>query len=354
MNSEDRKVRVINPLLTHEWDEFVRNNSEGTVFHLSNWAEVMVKTYNYKPYYLIIVDESVNIKAGWPFFLVNNGMNGKKLISIPFTDSIKPLTNSDRNYPEYFKKIFEIYTKEKLNYIEIRQNSLNSNKNKLRINNYFKNFIVNINPDLETVWKRCKQKSVRYSIKKAEKMGVIIEKSKGKDGIRIFYDLNVLTRKKHGVIPQPYAFFENIWNFLISEGYGFVSVALYEKTPIAASIFLEYKDKIYHKFNASNKSFINLYPNYLILWDAIKYAYSKGIKYLDLGRTSPDNKGLMSFKRHWGAEEFDLPYYYYPEIKGISSMKQSSLKYKIATGIVKRTHPRILELLGNKFYRYLA
>lgn len=347
-------MKIIDPSNDKRWDEFVRNHPDGSVFHLSNWAEVMVKTYNYKPYYLIIEDESGNIKKGFPFFLLDNGIYGKKLVSIPFTDSIKALMNTEKNYHEYFEKLFEIYKKEKLGYIEIRGTLQNIDNVAFEKNDYFKDFVLNINPDLETVWKKCKQKSVRYSIKKAEKMGVKIERSKERNAIRIFYDLNVLTRKKHGVIPQPYSFFENIWHSLISKGYGFVSVALYEKTSIAASIFLEYKDKIYHKFNSSDKNFIHLYPNYLIIWDAIQYAHNKGIEYLDLGRTSPDNKGLMNFKRHWGAEEFDLPYYYYPEIKGVSSMKQSSLKYKIATGILKRTHPRILELLGNKFYRYLA
>ena len=92
----------------------------------------------------------------------------------------------------------------------------------------------------------------------------------------------------------------------------------------------------------------------MIFWDAIQYANNNGIKYLDLGRTSPDNEGLMQFKRHWGAEEVDLPYYYYPEIKGTSSMKQSSLKYRVATSILRRTPSKFLEVLGNKFYRYLA
>lgn len=92
----------------------------------------------------------------------------------------------------------------------------------------------------------------------------------------------------------------------------------------------------------------------MILLYAVQYDYNKGIKYLDLGRTSPDNEGLMRFKRHWGAEEFDLPYYYYPEIKAVSSLKQSSLKYKIATSILKRTPTKVLELLGNNFYKYFA
>ncbi len=350
----DNQLKIIDPLNDTRWDEFVNNHPEGSVFHLSNWAKVMINTYNFKPFYLISENASGNIKSVLPFFLVDNGIFGKKLISIPFTDFVKPLIDSDDNYQVYFEKYFEIYRKEKLSYIEIRGDFLNSDNVGFEKNDYFRNFVLNITPDLETVWKRCKPTSVRYSIKKSKKMGVEIEKSKEKDAIRIFYNLNVLTRKKHGIIPQPYAFFENIWRFLIAEGYGFVSIAWYDKIPIAASIFLEYKDNIYHKFNASDNNFNHYRSNYLILWDAIKYSYDKGIKYLDLGRTSPDNKGLMQFKRQWGTDEFELPYYYYPEVKGISSMKQSSLKYKIVTYILKKSHPRILEFLGDRFYRYFT
>ena len=348
------QIKIINPISDKKWDEFVKEHPKGTIFHLSNWAEVIYSTYHFKPYYLIMEDNSGKIKSGWPFFFINNAIPSKKLISIPFTDHIKPLISLENAYQNFFEKILEVHQAKKCKNVEIRGNFQNGKEIGFKRNNYYKNFVLNINPDIETIWKKCKQKSVRYSIKKAEKMGVKIEKSKEKDGIRIFYDLNVLTRKKHGVIPQPFSFFLNIWNQIINQGYGFVSIAWYNGTPIAASIFFEYKNTIYHKFNASDKNFIHFYPNYLILWDAIKYAYNKGIKYLDLGRTSPDNKGLLNFKRHWGAEEIDLPYYYYPEIRGTSSMRQSSLKYKIATGILRKTPSKILVFLGNKFYRYLA
>ncbi len=347
-------VKIINPIKDARWDEFVKNHPEGTVFHLSNWAEVIYNTYQFKPYYFVIEDESGKINAGWPFFIIDNGILGKKLISLPFTDYVNPLIDSEDDYQKFFEKIFEIYGNGEMNYIEMRGNSRDIEALGFKRNNYYKNFVLIINPDIETVWKNCKQKSVRYSIKKAEKMGVRIEKSKERNAIKTFYDLNILTRKKHGVIPQPYTFFENIWKFLISEGYGFVSIAFYKQIPIGASIFLEYKNKIYHKFNASDQNYIHLYPNYLILWDAVQYAHNKGIEYLDFGRTSPDNKGLMNFKRHWGAEEIDLPYYYYPEIRGTSTMKQSSLKYKIAAGILRKTPPKILIFLGNHLYRHLA
>ncbi len=348
------QVRIIDSSKDKRWNEFVANHLQGTVFHLSNWAEVMVKTYNYKPYYFVMEDGEGNIRSGWPFFLVDNGIYGNKLISVPFTDCITPIFERYELVSLFLEKIFEIYKKEKINYIEIRGNFPNSDNGRYKTNNYFKYHILNIYPNLETVWRKCKQKSVRYSIKRAEKLGVKVDRSKEKETIRIFYNLNLLTRKKHGVIPQPYSFFENIWQSLISKGYGFVSVAWYDKIPIAASIFLEYKNKIYHKFNASDKGFKHLYPNYLILWDVVQYANNKGIKYLDLGRTAPDNLGLMTFKRHWGAEEVDLPYYYYPEVRGVSSMKHSNLKYKIATSILRKTPTKMLEMLGNKFYRYLA
>lgn len=354
MNSENNHILAVDVLKDKNWDEFVKGHSGGTIFHLSNWARVIYNTYHFKPYYLVLEDNSGKIKAGWPFFLLENGILGKKLISLPFTDYVEPLVNSENDYQDFFENILEIYEKEQVNYIEMRCNLISSDKEMFKVNNYYKNFVLSISPDIETIWRNCKQKSVRYSIKKAEKTGVKIEKSKEKDAIRIFYNLNVLTRKKHGVIPQPYTFFENIWQLLISKGYGFISIARYNKMPIAASVFFEYKNKIHHKFNASDEKFLNLYPNYLILWDTIKYAYNKGIKYLDLGRTSPDNEGLMSFKRHWGAEEIDLPYYYFPEARGTSTMKQSSLKYKIATGILRKIPSKILIFLGNHLYRHLA
>ncbi|MGQ9663783.1 MAG: lipid II:glycine glycyltransferase FemX [bacterium] len=346
------KISPIDPLTDPRWDDFVHNHRVGTVFHTSKWARVIRDTYQYEPCYFILEDSKKNILAGLPFFLIKNWWTNRRLVALPFTDECAILLDTEHSIEDV---IMEIGNDKKVRAIEIRSHQEEiPNFKYFRCHSYYKLFRLDLTAGIDALWKGFKQKSIRYPIKKSQNLGVHIEKNTSADGVNLFYRLNLLTRKKHGVIPQPYTFFKNIYKELINSGMGFILVAIYHKRAIAASLFFHYKDTLYHKFNASDSNYLKYQPNHLILWEAIKWGVENGFKVLDLGRTSPDNYGLMSFKRHWGAKEIDLPYYYWPDIKGVSVTKESSIKYKIASSILKRTPIPVLKLAGTLFYKYLG
>jgi len=350
------QVEIIDPSKDKRWDELVWNHPEGTIFHTSNWARVIQKSYGYQPYYCLYEDDS--IRAVFPAFLIPGKIWGKRLVCLPFTDECAPLFASHQNIVDngnIILTIVKMIKSEKIKGIEIRGGNEYLLKNNDFVPlNYYKLFRLNLSPGLNLLWQKFKQKSVRYPIKKAQKLGIEVVHSDNLEGMASFYKLNLLTRKKHGVLPQPYNFFFNIYQEIINKGLGFILIAYYKSLPIASSIFFIYKKMIYHKFNASDINYLRHQPNHLILWTAIQWAVENGYGIFDLGRTSPDNKGLMLFKRHWGAQEFDLPYYYWPEIKGTSATKESSLKYKIASSVLRKTPISILKIAGNLFYKHLG
>ncbi len=352
----ENNVIILDPLIDTQWDILIQSHPRSTIFHSSYWARVINKTYHYKPVYTILKDNGT-IKLAIPFFLIKNKIMGKRLVCLPFTDMCSPLSNSHENLiDQEIIQLFETLAKEfNINTFEIRGGEISDLKSiTMQVHTYYKIFKLELTPGLEHIWKNLKQKSIRYAIKKALGYGLQIVRSVSEQDIKLFYRLNLFTRKKHGVIPQPYAFFVNIWQEIINKGLGFLLIAKYHERVIASSIFFIYRDTIYHKFNASDEHYLKYQPNHLILWAAIQWAVENGYKIMDLGRTAPDNIGLMAFKRHWGAKEFDLPYYYCPNIRGASSTKESNLKYKIASSVLKRTPIPILKIAGNLFYKHFG
>jgi lipid II:glycine glycyltransferase (peptidoglycan interpeptide bridge formation enzyme) len=199
-----------------------------------------------------------------------------------------------------------------------------------------------------------KQKSIKYPINKAKRLGVRIVRGTSSEDLQDFYRLNLLTRRRHGVIPQPFRFFENLFDMLQSKSHGCLSLAKYGGATIAASIFMFDKKTVYHKYNASSERFANLCPNHLIIWNAIEQAHAEGFEHLDLGRTAPDNHGLMAFKRHWGSREYGMPYYYWPEARGAASTSESSFKYRIASSIMKKSPVALSRFAGSLLYRHFG
>jgi len=350
------QLKIINPLEDNRWDAYAINHKAGTIFHTSHWARVIEKTYGFTPFYCILEDPGGKIVAGVPFFLIKDAWRGRRLICLPFTDSCSPLINGEQVVEPLIKGMISLFNDHRFSSVEIRSGTENHMLQKLHMkdNNYYKLFRLDLSGGIESLWRGFKQKSIRYPIRKALSKKLVVDNTQDIKDIQAFYTLNVLTRKKHGIIPQPYRFFANIFHEMIAKGHALLFIARFENRPVAGSIFFLDQKTMYYKFNASDHRYLSLQPNSFLVWQAVQYGCNKGLRYLDFGRTAPDNKGLMSFKRHWGAEEIDMYYFYKPAAGNVSGIRESSLKYRMVTSVLRNMPAPFLKKLGDIFYGYFA
>ena len=52
---------------------------------------------------------------------------------------------------------------------------------------------------------------------------------------------------------------------------GFVVLALKKHIPVAGAVFFHFKDEVILKYGASDRKFLYLRPNNLVMWEAFKY-----------------------------------------------------------------------------------
>lgn len=352
------QVKIINPSNDNRWDEFVESHSKGTVFHLSNWARVIQRSYGYVPYYFIIEDSDKKISAGCPFFLIKSWLTGNRLVCLPFTDYCNPLVDSGESLESLLSMVKDYIGNRAV--IQVRTvMTTNSEKDVFRMRgfsewSYHKTFFINLSDDLEVIRKRFDRKAVRQAITRSMRRGVYVERASTEKDLEGLHKLIVATRKKLGSIPQPYRFFQNLWGVMLTNNLGFLLLAKYNGVPIAGAVFLTYKGTIFPKYNGSDKRFLKFQPNNLLYWSAIEWGVKNGYKRFDFGRTSPDNLGLIAFKRRWGSEEVDLPYYYWPVVKGVTSTEEKSLKYRMVSGVLRRTPAIFSRAAGQLLYKHLG
>ena len=129
--------------------------------------------------------------------------------------------------------------------------------------------------------------------------------------MRTFYALHCLTRRRHGVPPQPLRFFENIARYVLQAGHGFVTIVRFKSRAVAAAVFFHNARQAFYKFGASDYNFQQLRPNNLVMWGAITRCRADGCVSLHLGRTSLANEGLRRFKLSFGAREERIEYFKY-------------------------------------------
>lgn len=343
---------IANEMQTRHWDDFVESHANGTPFHLISWIRTIQETYSLKASLFALSDGSGVISGIFPFFLIKTAMLGSRIVSLPFSDYCGPLFNEFGQEDEFIRKIITENTN-RVKCIEIR-GKLNNDCG-LVAYNYYKRHILDLLPDHSIILAKVDKKTIQYSIRKAIKAGIEIREENNEQGIEEFYRLNKLTRKKHGVPSQPVKFFKHLYDNMIVSGNAFILLASKDSKNIAAGLFFKFKDTIYYKYNVSDPQVLSkLTPNHLLTWYAIEQACIKGYRFFDFGRTSPDNVGLMRYKKMWGAEPLDLPYFYHPKIKGAVSMEGDNWKYRIITSVWRSLPDTVVDMIAPLIFKHIG
>ena len=80
-------------------------------------------------------------------------------------------------------------------------------------------------------------------------------------------------------------------------------MAYKNKKVITGGVYFHYCDKALFKFGASDQKYHYLKANNVVMWEAIKWYSNNGFKTISLGRTHPENKGLLQYKDGWGTQK---------------------------------------------------
>jgi len=340
-------LQIIDPTQYPNWAELLISTPGSSFFHTSSWAKALKEAYGYTPKYFTEFDDG-RISTLLPIMEVNSFLTGRRGVSLPFTDYCEPLVSDGINFQEVLDFVLAEGKERNWKYLELRSFkdlSLFASPSLTYLGH-----TLNLSDKEDKIFSNFRD-STKRNIKKAAKQGVEVIKSNSLGHIKEFYRLNCMTRKQHGLPPQPFSFFEKIYDHIISKNLGLVVLASYEQKTIAGAVYFNFGNKVVYKYGASDISYQDLRANNLVMWEAIKWYSQNGYKSLCFGRTEPDNQGLLQFKAGWGTTEQLINYYKYDFKKG--SFVSSPFK---ATGfhnkIFKNMPLPILKKVGSILYKH--
>ena len=257
---------------------------------------------------MLYLDEGEGI---FPLVYVKSFIFKNRLISLPFADYGGLCTNDERIAEKLISKAEDIAKELDVDFIEIRSQGkdyfkLFEKHGFVRRDDYF-TFVLNIDKKVDRLWEVIGKKN-RNMIRKAGKNGVKIEEAANKSDLKMFYGLYSKTMKKLGSPPQPYKFFEMIWDIFYPKNLKII-FAMCNGKCIASGLYFLYGNIIHHAYSCSSKEYLGLGPNNLMQWFIIKWGNKHRYRYLDFGRTR-ENEGTVLFKKRWGGERIEMPYFY--------------------------------------------
>ncbi len=315
-----------------EWHEFLQIQGDATLYHTPQWKAFLEKTFGYKPCYLFATDESGQLIGMLPLFEVKSRLTGNRLCSVPFSHECGCLGNSAARTALIYEAV-ALKNRSHLEKIEIRSAVENPH---FQEKNAFCTHILKLSQNLQETWKRLDKGSVRWAVKKSEKLGVSVASSSNIEDLKEFYELNCLTKQNLGVPCHPWKFFKNLFSIL--EGYVRMYISRYKGNIIAGGVIECYNGRVLYGYGAADPSHLELHPYNAFIWKSIEDACINGCQIYDFGRTSYDNTGLIQFKKKWGTQERELYYSYYPSSGRSVVTERDSTIFRLGNSAI-RTMP---------------
>ncbi len=326
------------------------------MFHTTAWLDSLRRTYGYQPVCLTTSPPSDPLQNGLVFCRVESWITGRRFVSLPFSDHCDFLIDTPTSVPALLATLAQECEKQKQAYVEIRPLCPADG-----IQPFFSPTVaycfhaLNLDPTLETLFSNFHKDSTQRKIKRAEREGLTEQVGRSESILEEFYRLQLLTRRRHGVPPQPRSWFRNMID-CFGEGLQ-IRLAFKGDRSIAGILTLRHKNSLVYKYGCSDTEFNNLGGMHLLFWRAIQEAKESGLRQFDLGRSDLDNEGLITFKDRWGATRSTVDYLRHAGSGRLPiDPKQTSADWKsrFAKQVFTRAPDGFLSLAANLLYKHVG
>jgi hypothetical protein len=311
------------------------------------------RTYRYEPLAFTTAATAEELRTALVGCEIRSWLTGSRLVSLPFSDHCDVLTDDVNHLDALLSRLDAECSTRHWKYIELRPaEGAIPGVSGYKITGRFILHRLDVRAEIDVLFGRLHKSTTQRKIRRAEREGVEYREGCSGELLREFYRLLVLTRQRHGLPPQPFAWFHNLAACLGEKMK--VRIASYRGQAIAAMVTLRHGATLTYKYGASDAAWHQLGGVHLLFWNAIQDAHDLGCVTLDLGRTDVDDDGLATFKERWGAVGVPLCYWRFET--GAPGTTTSARDWLAGFGAqtARRVPARVRTAAGRVLYRHFG
>ena len=343
-------ARVLaDPITERGWSDLLERHPSASIFHSVGWLNALRQTYGYQPF-VVTTSSGAAFENGLVACRVK-GWWSDRLVSLPFSDHCEPLFSNVEDLAECVRFLIE-RARSDSSAVEIRPKSKlekSTDAGVLEPSASYCFHQLDLRLPEPELFGRFHHSSTRRAIRRAEREGLIYEAGTSERMLANFYPLLRMTRRRHGVPPQPLAWFRNLLANLGDRVA--IHLAIKDGEPIAGLFTLSFKNTMYYKYGGSDAAKHRFGAMPFVFWKMMREARRRGCEMLDLGRSDLDQPGLIAFKDHLGAERSTLQYYRHPRQP---ESTRSRWIERAARGTFSHLPDVALDLAGKLIYKRLG
>jgi CelD/BcsL family acetyltransferase involved in cellulose biosynthesis len=349
-------VRILDdPVGDPHWSELLNRHPAASVFHSPGWLSALRQTYGYEPF-VVTTSPGPTPENGIVACRVN-GWLSRRLVSLPFSDHCDPLVDGPDDLTEMVAFLAGEVRAAGWRSVELRPRAVAgqafetaTRAGGLEPAAEYCMHGLDLRREATEIFGRFHHSSTRRAIRRAEREALSYEVGTSDRLLDSFYRLLRMTRRRHGLPPQPLAWFRSLVSCL-GDGMA-IHVASKGDRPIASMLTLSFKKTMVYKYGGSDAAHHNLGGMPFLFWRVIQDARARGFVELDLGRSDVDQPGLIAFKDHLGAERSTLTYYGYPA-RPRDRVGRDWMS-RVARSVFAHLPDAALDLAGRVLYRHLG
>ena len=304
----DCGFRVVKP--DHEdWDRYVRDHANGTVFHTSAMIRAFEATRGFSPYAVAALGADGRIIA----MLVSYHVKTLELaapISSRAVQFAEPLCDPDPKGSGALTGLIHLHDKHMRNrslLCEVRSIYEPGDEKEVLLSAGYEfhdyvNYLVDLQSDADVLWKNL-QKKLRQQVRAAARKGVEVRDDNTLEGIDRLYNLLQETYSRAQIPGPDKSLFVNTLEQLPQEWVR-LRTAFFDGKPVASIMSLTYGDRIFSWYGGTLR-LGGLSPFASIVWEDLEWGSRNGYKYYDFGGAgwAGQDYGPRGFKARFGGEE---------------------------------------------------
>jgi hypothetical protein len=270
------------------------------------------------------------------------------MVSVPFADHCEPLV-ARREDQAHIEAALREEVARGWGYVELRPRSNIPKMTGFDPAASFMLHTLDLQPSIDELFNSTHPNMIQRKIRRAERDGLSIEEGRSETLLERFWRLMLLTRRRHGLPPQPIEWFRNLAT-CFGERLK-IRVALSDGRPIASILTLKHGKTMVYKYGCSDAKYHRLGPVPFLLWSAILEAKAEGMTTLDLGRSDVGAEGLIAFKNRWGAHATTMTYLRHARRPPRTHDRGIS---RAARALLARMPDGALRMVGRFAYRHMG
>jgi len=280
-----------------DWNQFLIQHHNAHLLQTGEWGELK-SAFGWKPIRIVSGDSGVQIL----FRKLPLGFTVGYIPKANFDQSLLPEIDSacKQNRAIFLKLVPDSWDNQKPETWNLKLRTSPHNIQPPRT------IIIDIRGTEEEILARMKPKA-RYNTRLAEKKGVTV---RAWNDIDSFHKMMLVTGGRDGFGIHSLEYYKSAYELLQPKGLGEILVAEYEGKPLAALFVARSGQRAYYLYGASTDEERNRMPTYLLQWEAMKWAKTRGCEEYDLWGVPDEDEATLEANfesRHdglWGVYRF--------------------------------------------------